>query len=129
MFIGMEGAKRDGVRDTRIGKIVELVPPERLLAELPLGPERAKAVIRGREEVRRVLQGQDPRLMGVVGPCSGHDPKAALGDATRVRATGRALRGGVLGGVGGYFEKARAATRWEGVVKQPPPARSGGGQP
>ena len=61
MFIGMEGAKRDGVRDTRIGKIVELAPPERLMAELPLGAERAKAVIRGREEVRRVLKGEDSR--------------------------------------------------------------------
>ncbi len=48
MFIGMEGAKRDGVRDQRIGKVVELSPPERLLAELPLGEERVKAVIKGR---------------------------------------------------------------------------------
>ncbi len=43
MFIGMEGAKRDGVRDQRIAKVVELVPPERLLEELPLGEERSKA--------------------------------------------------------------------------------------
>ena len=51
MIIGMqEGAKRDGVRDQRIAKVVELVAPERLLEELPLGPERSKAVVRGRRK-------------------------------------------------------------------------------
>ena len=78
MFIGMEGTKRDGVRDQRIAKVVELVPPEKLLGELPLGEERSKVVVRGRGEVRDVLSGKDPRLMVVVGPCSVHDPKAAM---------------------------------------------------
>ena len=96
MFIGMEGAKRDGVRDTRIAKIVELAPPERLLAELPLGEEREKVVIKGREEVREVLAGRDPRLMIVVGPCSVHDPKAAMEYATRLSATARTLRDELL---------------------------------
>src|SRR5262245_33603881 len=50
MFIGMEGTKRDGVRDQRIAKVVELAPPERLLEELPRGEERSKAVVKGREE-------------------------------------------------------------------------------
>src|ERR1700761_6855994 len=78
MIIGMEGAKRDGVREQRIAKVVELTPPGRVLEELPLGAERTKAVIRGRQEVVDVLHGRDPRLMVVVGPCSVHDPKAAL---------------------------------------------------
>ena len=84
MFIGMqEGAKRDLVRDQRIAKVVELVPPERLLEELPLGPERRRRWS-GREEVVEVLHGRDQRLMVVVGPCSVHDPKAALEYATRL---------------------------------------------
>jgi 3-deoxy-7-phosphoheptulonate synthase len=119
MFIGMEGAKRDGVRDTRIGKIVELVPPERLLAELALGAERAKAVIRGREEVRRVLQGQDHRLMVVVGPCSVHDPKAAMEYATRLSATARTLREELLVVMRVYFEKPRTTTGWKGLINDP----------
>src|SRR5829696_532729 len=96
MFIGMERAKRDGVRDQRIGKVVELSPPERLLEELPLGGERSKAVIRGREEVHDVLRGKDPRLMVVVGPCSVHDPKAAMEYATKLSATARALSHEIL---------------------------------
>ena len=88
MIIGMQGAKRDGVRDQRIAKVVELAPPEKLLEELPLGPERAKAVVKAREEVVDVLHGKDPRLLVVVGPCSVHDPKAALEYARRLAAHG-----------------------------------------
>jgi 3-deoxy-7-phosphoheptulonate synthase len=119
MFIGMEGAKRDGVRDQRIAKVVELVPPEKLLEELPLGEERAKAVIRGREEVREVLQGKDPRLMVVVGPCSVHDPKAAMEYATRLSATARALRDELLVVMRVYFEKPRTTTGWKGLINDP----------
>jgi 3-deoxy-7-phosphoheptulonate synthase len=119
MFIGMEGAKRDGVRDQRIAKVVELTPPERLLAELPLTEERAKAVIRGREEVRDVLAGKDPRLMVVVGPCSVHDPKAAMEYATRLGATARALSDDLLVVMRVYFEKPRTTTGWKGLINDP----------
>ncbi len=123
MFIGMEGTKRDGVRDQRIAKVVELAPPERLLEELPLTAERAKAVIRGREEVRDVLQGKDPRLMVVVGPCSVHDPKAAMEYATRLSATARALReelrDRLLIVMRVYFEKPRTTTGWKGLINDP----------
>jgi 3-deoxy-7-phosphoheptulonate synthase len=119
MFIGMEGAKRDGVRDQRIGKVVELVSPEKLLAELSLGEERTKAVIRGREEVREVLEGKDPRLMVVVGPCSVHDPKAAMEYATRLSATARSLREDLLLVMRVYFEKPRTTTGWKGLINDP----------
>jgi 3-deoxy-7-phosphoheptulonate synthase len=119
MFIGMEGAKRDGVRDQRIGKIVELAPPEKLLAELPLGEERAKVVIKGREEVRDVLSGRDPRLMVVVGPCSVHDPKAAMEYATKLAATARTVRDEVLVVMRVYFEKPRTTTGWKGLINDP----------
>jgi 3-deoxy-7-phosphoheptulonate synthase len=119
MFIGMEGAKRDGVRDQRIAKVVELVPPERLLQELPLGEARSKEVIKGREEVREVLHGRDPRLMVVVGPCSVHDPKAALEYATKLSATARALSGELLVVMRVYFEKPRTTTGWKGLINDP----------
>ena len=93
MFIGMqEGAKRDLVRDQRIAKVVELSPPEKLLEDLPLGRERAAAVVKGREEVVGVLHGKDPRLLVVVGPCSVHDPKAALEYARRLSDLAERLR-------------------------------------
>jgi 3-deoxy-7-phosphoheptulonate synthase len=120
MFIGMqEGAKRDLVRDQRIAKVVELVPPEKLLEELSLGPDRAKAVVRGREEVVDVLQGKDQRLMVVVGPCSVHDPKAALDYATRLAATAKNLNEQLLVVMRVYFEKPRTTTGWKGLINDP----------
>jgi 3-deoxy-7-phosphoheptulonate synthase len=119
MRIGMEGTKRDGVRDQRIAKVVELAAPGRLLEELPLGEERAKAVIRGRDEVRDVLQGKDSRLMVVVGPCSVHDPKAAMEYATKLSATARALSERILVVMRVYFEKPRTTTGWKGLINDP----------
>jgi 3-deoxy-7-phosphoheptulonate synthase len=120
MIIGMHGgAKRDRVRDQRIAKVVELVPPERLLEELPLGPERAKAVVKAREEVVEVLHGRDPRLMVVVGPCSVHDPKAALEYARRLSATAKELSDRLLIVMRVYFEKPRTTTGWKGLINDP----------
>ncbi len=120
MIIGMqEGAERDLVRDQRIAKVVELAPPEKLLQELPLGPQRAKAVVRGREEVVDVLHGKDPRLLVVVGPCSVHDPEAALDYAQRLAATAKELSDQLLIVMRVYFEKPRTTTGWKGLINDP----------
>jgi 3-deoxy-7-phosphoheptulonate synthase len=119
MFIGMEGAKRDLVRDQRIAKVVELSPPGALLAELSLGSDREKEVVRAREQVVEVLQGRDERLMVVVGPCSVHDPKAALDYANRLAAVSRQLREQLLVVMRVYFEKPRTTTGWKGLINDP----------
>jgi 3-deoxy-7-phosphoheptulonate synthase len=120
MIIGMqEGAKRDGVRDQRIAKVVELAPPQRLLEELPLGPERAKAVVAARKGVVEVLHGRDPRLMVVVGPCSVHDPKAALDYARRLADMNKTLHDRLLIVMRVYFEKPRTTTGWKGLINDP----------
>ena len=89
-MIGTEREARERVRDQRIERIVELVSPATLLAELPLGEEREQAVVRGRGEVGDVLDAADDRLMVVVGPCSVHDVEAALDYAGRLAAGRRA---------------------------------------
>jgi 3-deoxy-7-phosphoheptulonate synthase len=120
MIIGMqEGANRDGVRDQRIAKVVELVPPEALLEELSLGSQRAAAVIQARKEVSDVLHGRDSRLMVVVGPCSVHDPKAASDYASRLSAMAKDLGDRVLIVMRVYFEKPRTTTGWKGLINDP----------
>jgi len=119
MIIGMQGAKRDGVRDQRIAKVVELAPPEKLLEELPLGEEGAKAVVRARQEVVNVLDGKDSRLLVVVGPCSVHDPRAALDYARRLAATTGELKDRLLVVMRVYFEKPRTTTGWKGLINDP----------
>src|ERR1700742_4506727 len=119
MIIGMQGAKRDGVREQRIAKVVELTAPCSLLGELPLGEQRTKSVIRHRQEVVDVLHGRDPRLMVVVGPCSVHDPKAALDYANRLAAQARLLKDDLLVVMRVYFEKPRTTTGWKGLINDP----------
>ena len=77
-MIGMQTEARDRVRDQRIDRIVELVSPAGLLGDLPLGEEREKVVVEGRDAVEKILAREDDRLLVVVGPCSVHDPDAAL---------------------------------------------------
>jgi 3-deoxy-7-phosphoheptulonate synthase len=118
MMIGMQQT-RDPVRDQRIERIVELVAPEALLSDLPLGEERETAVVRGREEVGNVLTGDDDRLLVVVGPCSVHDAEAALDYAGRLAETAATLRGDLLVAMRVYFEKPRTTTGWKGLINDP----------
>ena len=119
MMIGMQGETRDRVRDQRIERIEELVSPAKLLEELPLGEERGKAVVRGRGEVGNVLDGTDDRILVVVGPCSVHDPVAALDYAGRLAELSRDLSGDLLIAMRVYFEKPRTTTGWKGLINDP----------
>ncbi|HWW67590.1 MAG TPA: 3-deoxy-7-phosphoheptulonate synthase, partial [Solirubrobacterales bacterium] len=112
-------ATRDLVRDQRIDRIVELVSPASLLGGLPLGEERAKAVVRGREEVVAVLDGSDDRLLVVVGPCSVHDVAAALDYGQRLAEQARELSDDLLVAMRVYFEKPRTTTGWKGLINDP----------
>jgi 3-deoxy-7-phosphoheptulonate synthase len=120
MVIGTnKEATRDLVRDQRIDRIVELVSPASLLGSLPLGEERAKAVVRGREEVVAVLDGSDDRLLVVVGPCSVHDVAAALDYGQRLAEQARELGDDLLIAMRVYFEKPRTTTGWKGLINDP----------
>jgi 3-deoxy-7-phosphoheptulonate synthase len=119
MMIGMQGETRDRVRDQRIETIVELVPPEALMGDLPLGEERERAVVRGREEVERILERSDDRLLVVVGPCSVHDADAALDYAGRLSQAAKDLRDDLLIAMRVYFEKPRTTTGWKGLINDP----------
>jgi 3-deoxy-7-phosphoheptulonate synthase len=119
MMIGMQGRTQDRVRDQRIERIEELVAPITLLEELSLGEERERAVIRGRGEVGNVLDGADDRVMVVVGPCSVHDPVAALEYAANLSETAKELDEELLVVMRVYFEKPRTTTGWKGLINDP----------
>jgi 3-deoxy-7-phosphoheptulonate synthase len=120
MVIGMtEGETRDRVRDQRIERIVELASPAQLLGDLPLGEERARAVVRGREEVEAVLERSDDRLLVVVGPCSVHDVEAALEYAARLGEAAGRQSDDLLIAMRVYFEKPRTTTGWKGLINDP----------
>jgi 3-deoxy-7-phosphoheptulonate synthase len=107
------------VRDTRIVRYEPLLSPAALLDELPLGEVEAQTVEHTRAEVRAVLDGTDDRLLVVTGPCSVHDPKAALDYAARlVQLRGR-YSGDLLIVMRVYFEKPRTVTGWKGLINDP----------
>jgi 3-deoxy-7-phosphoheptulonate synthase len=109
----------DRVRDQRIERVVELVSPAEILDDLPLGTEREDAVLDHRAEVKSVLDREDDRLLVVVGPCSVHDPEAALDYAGRLAARAQELRDHLCVAMRVYFEKPRTTTGWKGLINDP----------
>jgi 3-deoxy-7-phosphoheptulonate synthase len=109
----------DRVRDQRIERVVELVSPAEILEDQPLGPEREDAVLSHRAEVKSILDRDDDRLLVVVGPCSVHDPDAAMDYATRLSARAKDLRDDLCVAMRVYFEKPRTTTGWKGLINDP----------
>jgi 3-deoxy-7-phosphoheptulonate synthase len=91
--------------------------PADLIAETPLSPAAAASVASGRDEVRAVLNGTDDRLIVITGPCSLHDPEAALEYAGRLAGTG--LEGELLIVMRAYPDKPRTKTGWTGLLNDP----------
>jgi 3-deoxy-7-phosphoheptulonate synthase len=96
-----------------------LVPPTILLEELPLTEAQAATVIRAREEAVGILNGRDDRLVLVVGPCSVHDPAAALDYAHRLKELSEKLSDDLCVIMRVYFEKPRTTVGWKGLINDP----------
>jgi 3-deoxy-7-phosphoheptulonate synthase len=109
----------DRVRDQRIERVVELVSPAEILEDLPLGPKREDAVLAHRAEVKSVLDREDDRLLVVVGPCSVHDPEAAVEYAQRLAERAADVRDELCVAMRVYFEKPRTTTGWKGLINDP----------
>ena len=114
-----EAQPSERVRDQRIAQVVPLLPPAQLVEELPLSVEREDAVLRGRSEIAAILRHLDDRLLVVVGPCSVHDPDAALDYARRLKERSAALRDELCIAMRVYFEKPRTTTGWKGMINDP----------
>jgi 3-deoxy-7-phosphoheptulonate synthase len=103
----------------RIAGIRPLVPPAILVERLPLSVEGAITVQRTRQEVSRILREADDRLIIVVGPCSIHDPDAALAYARRLAPLADELAGDLRIVMRVYFEKPRTTVGWKGLINDP----------
>ncbi|ANI38473.1 3-deoxy-7-phosphoheptulonate synthase [Mycolicibacterium vaccae] len=105
--------------DRRIRRFSEIPSPHEVLAEFPLGARRAERVARDRDEIADILAGRDDRLLVVVGPCSVHDPAAALDYAARLAEIAAELDGRLKIVMRVYFEKPRTTTGWKGLINDP----------
>ncbi len=97
----------------------DMPAPNAIKEELPLSSAAADVVRRGRAQLADILDRADPRLFVVVGPCSIHDPHAALEYAQRLRALADEVGDALLPVMRVYFEKPRTATGWKGFINDP----------
>ena len=106
--------------DQRIKDVTPLPPPEHLIRFFPIAGTPIETLIGStRESIRRILTGQDDRLLVVMGPCSIHDPLAALEYARKLKAE-RARHAATLEIVMRvYFEKPRTTVGWKGLINDP----------
>ncbi len=105
--------------DIRINGIDELLPPIAHLYELPLDDKAAELVESTRNQIADLIHGRDKRLLAVIGPCSIHDPKAAMEYARRLLPLRQKYEKELLIVMRVYFEKPRTTVGWKGLINDP----------
>ncbi|NQY63293.1 MAG: 3-deoxy-7-phosphoheptulonate synthase AroG [Alteromonadaceae bacterium] len=105
--------------DIRINKIKDLLPPIALLERFPSTVNASKSVFEGREAIHNIFHDNDDRLLVVIGPCSIHDPKAAIEYGQRLVALRKKYKGTLEIVMRVYFEKPRTTVGWKGLINDP----------
>ena len=105
--------------DLRIQNLRELVVPEALIAELPAEGPLAEHVNASRSVIQSILEQADDRLVVVVGPCSIHDPDAAMDYAARLKTLADEVSEDIFVVMRVYFEKPRTTVGWKGLINDP----------
>lgn len=96
-----------------------MISPRDLLQQIPMSEAANRTVVQGRAELIRVLAGEDPRMLAVVGPCSIHDEHAALEYAQKLQAVAEEIKSTTLVIMRVYFEKPRTVMGWKGLINDP----------
>src|SRR5438094_1085184 len=105
--------------DLRIKEIKELLSPDVIRNEFPLTVRTAEVTYETRHEIHRILHGADDRLLVIIGPCSIHDPKAAMEYARKLKAEKDRFQADLLIVMRVYFEKPRTTVGWKGLINDP----------
>ncbi|NLX97448.1 MAG: 3-deoxy-7-phosphoheptulonate synthase [Rhodopirellula sp.] len=106
--------------DERIADIVPLPPPAHLIRFFPIQGTATETLIAGtRRAIKQILRGESDRLLVVIGPCSIHDPAAALDYASRLAEVRTRLAGDLEVVMRVYFEKPRTTVGWKGLINDP----------
>jgi len=105
--------------DLRIREIRELVTPYQVMSEQPCTEVAAATVAKTRKALQDILHGRDDRLAVVIGPCSIHDPLAAMDYARRLHEQRERFKGELEIIMRVYFEKPRTTVGWKGLINDP----------
>ena len=105
--------------DLNVISTAPLISPAQLIAQEPASDDALATVVAGREAVLRILRGDDRRMIAVVGPCSIHDPDAALEYAGRLKGLADQVSDTFQIVMRVYFEKPRTTVGWKGLINDP----------
>lgn len=105
--------------DTRIANVEQLLPPIALLEKYPASEIAVKTVKQARQHTHNIIHGEDDRLLVIIGPCSIHDPKAALEYAARLKTLRDKYKDSLEIIMRVYFEKPRTTVGWKGLINDP----------
>jgi 3-deoxy-7-phosphoheptulonate synthase len=105
--------------DLRIKEINELSTPEEVMREIPRTLTTTRIVMAARNAIQAILNGTDDRLLVIVGPCSIHDPIAAVDYAERLAGLREQLADRLEIVMRVYFEKPRTTVGWKGLINDP----------
>lgn len=105
--------------DLRIADIKEVATPSMILEELPSTEAARRVAFETRRRIQDVMDRKDDRLIVITGPCSIHDPRAALDIAGRLADLGRRFRDALILVMRTYFEKPRTTVGWKGLINDP----------
>ena len=96
-----------------------LLTPAEIKEQIPLSAELQDSITQHRKTLENILDGKDNRLFVVVGPCSIHDPKAAIDYANRLKKLADEVSDSIFLVMRVYFEKPRTTTGWKGLINDP----------
>src|SRR6187549_2641447 len=105
--------------DLRITDVRPLIPPAILLEEIPISERASNVVANARTAIAGAIEGRDPRLVVVAGPCSIHDSKAALEYGERLQRLAARYADHLIVVMRSYFEKPRTTVGWKGFINDP----------
>lgn len=105
--------------DVRITGMEEVIAPASLINEMPISRAASQLIFSTRQQISDILAGTDPRLLVIIGPCSIHDPQAALEYASRLRDAAKSYESELLIVMRVYFEKPRTTVGWKGLINDP----------
>ena len=105
--------------DLRIQQVTELISPEQLVKDIGVSKQGGVTVAQARQAIHRILDGEDDRLLVIVGPCSIHDPDAALEYAALLHRAAEELTEDLFIVMRVYFEKPRTTVGWKGLINDP----------
>jgi 3-deoxy-7-phosphoheptulonate synthase len=115
----VQATHTEPIDDLRVREIDELVSPQALLSELPATAAVSATARQARGAIHRILSQADDRMLAVVGPCSIHDPAAALEYARSLAGEAKRLEAELLIVMRVYFEKPRTTVGWKGLINDP----------